>query len=69
MQIMSVVGSSYKYIFNNKEKKTFKKIYMDDAFGNNQYSDFSMNNAYLGILIISIISIAIFILEKLSNYY
>jgi len=53
--LTSFIGTTFKYIFCNRKRKSFKEIHLDGAFGNDFWSDYSPANATLGTIIIIVL--------------
>lgn len=57
--ILSFIGSLFKFLFRNKKRKSFRKIHLEKAFGDNILSDYSPENATLGLIIVVIFFVVI----------
>jgi hypothetical protein len=57
--ILSFIGSFFKFLFGNRKKKSFRKIHLEKAFGDNILSDYSPENATLGLIIVVIVLVVI----------
>jgi hypothetical protein len=60
--IAAYVGSAFKYVFQNKMRKSFKEIRLEGAFGDGR-TDYNPKLADLGWVIIVVIVVLICILE------
>jgi hypothetical protein len=64
MRTLAFVGATVKYIFRNKDSKSFKEVYFDECFSESYFTGYSGKNADFGFVIV----VVVIILSLLFNY-